>query len=208
MTLKWTRHLSLFWLLGTTFVLLSVLAGTGLLYEPDLFVVRAVQSLSSELLNFVAIFLSAVGSWELSGVLLVALLVGLCWNGRGRLAGRLLIAFLITGLLEYMLKQFLPVPPILSDTVIEADFVPLATVDHSYPYPSGHALRSTLLVGTIHLLLSSNYSLRAGLALLLLGMLAGRVYLGVHWASDVVGGALLGAAAVLWAFGKESRGWR
>jgi membrane-associated phospholipid phosphatase len=206
-TLKWTRYLSLFWLLGTTFVLLSVLAGTGLLYRPDLFVVRTVQSLSSELLNLVAIFLSAIGSWEPSGVLLVALLVGLYWNGRRRLAGRLLIAFLITGLLEYMLKQFLPVPPILSDTVIEADFVPLATVDHSYPYPSGHALRSTILMGTIYLL-SSNYSLRAGLALLLLGMLASRVYLGVHWASDVVGGALLGAAAVLWAFGKESLGWR
>jgi membrane-associated phospholipid phosphatase len=205
--LKWTRYLSLFWLLGTTFVLLSVLAGTGLLYRTDLFVVRTVQSLSSELLNLVAIFLSAIGSWEPSGVLLVALLVGLYWNGRRRLAGRLLIAFLITGLLEYMLKQFLPVPPILSDTVIEADFVPLATVDHSYPYPSGHALRSTILMGTIYLL-SSNYSLRAGLALLLLGMLASRVYLGVHWASDVVGGALLGAAAVLWAFGKESLGWR
>lgn len=178
-----------------------------MLYGPDLFVVRAVQSLSSELLDLVAIFLSAAGSWELSGVLLVALLVGLYRTGRGRLAGRLLIAFLITGLLEYMLKQFLPVPPILSDTVIEADFVPLATVDHSYPYPSGHALRSTILVGTIYLL-NSNYSLRAGLALLLLGMLVSRVYLGVHWASDVVGGALLGVAAVLWAFGKESRSWR
>ena len=205
--MKRTRHLSPIWLLAAAFVLLSVLAGTGLLYGLDLFVVRAVQSLSSELLDLVAIFLSAVGSWELSGVLLFALLVGLYWNGRRRLAGLLLIAFLITGLLEYMLKQFLPVPPILSDTIIEADFVPLATVDRSYPYPSGHALRSTILVGTIYLL-SSNYSLRAGLALLLLGMLASRVYLGVHWASDVVGGALLGAAAVLWAFGKESRGWR
>nr|MBA3471825.1 phosphatase PAP2 family protein [Rubrobacter sp.] len=87
------------------------------------------------------------------------------------------------------------------------DFVPLATVEHSYPYPSGHAIRSTILLGTIYLL-SRNAFLRAGIALLLLGLLASRLYLGVHWMSDVVGGALLGAAAVLWAFGKEGRGWR
>jgi membrane-associated phospholipid phosphatase len=194
-------------LLGAPFVLLSVVAGAGLLYGPDLFVMRAVQSRSSDLLDLVARFLSAVGSWELSGALLLALLAGLYGSGRKRLARRLLIAFLATGLLEYLLKQFLPVPPILPDSVRAEDFVPLATVEHSYPYPSGHALRSTILLGTVYLL-SRNTFLRAGVALLLLGLLSSRVYLGVHWASDVVGGTLLGAAAVLWAFGKEGRGWR
>jgi undecaprenyl-diphosphatase len=188
-------------------VLLSVVAGAGLLYGPDLFVMRAVQSRSSDLLDLVARFLSAVGSWELSVALLLALLAGLYGSGRKRLARRLLIAFLATGLLEYLLKQFLPVPPILPDSVRAEDFVPLATVEHSYPYPSGHALRSTILLGTVYLL-SRNTFLRAGVALLLLGLLSSRVYLGVHWASDVVGGTLLGAAAVLWAFGKEGRGWR
>ena len=184
-------------------MLLSVVAGAGLLYGADLFVVRAVQSLSSELLDLVAIFLSAAGSWELSGALLLTLLAGLYGSGRRRLSGRLLIAFLATGLLEYMLKQFLPVPPILSDIVRTQDIVPLTTVGYSYPYPSGHALRSTILLGTIYLLSSSSF-LRPGIALLLLGMLASRVYLGVHWVSDVVGGALLGAAAILWTFGKET----
>jgi membrane-associated phospholipid phosphatase len=33
--------------------------------------------------------------------------------------------------------------------------------------------------------------------------LASRVYLGTHWTSDVVGGALLGTIAALWAFEKE-----
>ena len=202
--MKSARYLSTFWLFGAAFVLLSVVAGTGWLYGPDVFVMRAVQSPSSELLIFLARFLSTVGSWGISGALLLALLAGLYRSGRRRLAGRLLVAFLATGLLEYLLKQFLPVPPIPRGSVRAEDFVPLATLEHPYPYPSGHAIRSTILLGTVYLL-SKNTFLRAGVALLLLGLLTSRVYLGAHWASDVVGGALLGAAAVLWAFGKEVR---
>ena len=138
---------------------------------------------------------------------MLALLAGLYGSGRRRLAGRLLVAFLATGLLEYLLKQSLPVLPIPPGSVRAEDFVPLTTVEYPYPYPSGHAIRSTILLGTVYLL-SRNTFLRAGIVLLALGLLASRVYLGVHWASDVVGGALLGAAAVLWAFGKEGQGWR
>ena len=202
--MKSARYLSTFWLFGAAFVLLSVVAGTGWLYGPDVFVMRAVQSRSSELLILLARFLSTVGSWGISGALLLALLAGLYRSGRRRLAGRLLVAFLATGLLEYLLKQFLPVPPIPRGSVRAEDFVPLATLEHPYPYPSGHAIRSTILLGTVYLL-SKNTFLRAGVALLLLGLLTSRVYLGAHWASDVVGGTLLGAAAVLWAFGKEVR---
>lgn len=188
-------------------MLFSAMAGAGWLYGSDVFVLHAVQSPASNLLDFLARFLSAAGSWEISGALLLALLAGLYGGSRRRLAGRLLVAFLVTGLVEYLLKQFLPVPPIPPGTVRAQDFVPLATVEHSYPYPSGHTLRSTILLGTVYLL-SRNTFLRAGIVLMALGLLASRVYLGVHWASDVVGGALLGAAAVLWAFGKEGRGWR
>ena len=188
-------------------MLFSAVAGIGWLYGPDVFVMRAVQSQPSGLLDATSRFLSAAGSWELSGALLLALSATLYGGGRRRLAARLLVAFLATGLLEYLLKQFLPVPPVPPGSVRAEDLVPIATVEHSYPYPSGHAVRSTILLGTAYLL-SGNGILRAGVALLLLGLLVSRVYLGVHWASDIVGGALLGAAAVAWAFNKEGREWR
>jgi membrane-associated phospholipid phosphatase len=197
--LKNAANLRLLWLLGAVFVLLSAPAGTGWLYGPDEYLVQAAQSRSSILLDALASSLSALGGLELTASLLLALVMGLFLKGRGRLAGRLLLAFLVTGLLEYALKQVLPVPPVPQDFVRIGDFVPLVAVDHSLPYPSGHALRSSILLGAVYLF-SSNGNLHAGIALALLGVLASRVYLGVHWSSDVAGGALLGAGAIIWAF--------
>jgi len=200
--LKSSRCYLLFWLLGVAFVLLSAAAATGWLYGPDVLIMQAAQDQPSDLLDASSRFFSTLGTLELALILLLALVAGLYKSGRRRLAGRLLLAFLVTGLVEYLLKQFLPVPLIPPGSARTEDFAPLVTVDHSYPYPSGHALRSTILLGSVYLL-SGNSILRAGVVLALLGLLASRIYLGVHWPSDVVGGALLGAAAVSWVFGKE-----
>lgn len=189
------------WLFGVAFVLLSVMAGAGLLYDTDVYLIGAAQIRPSGFLDVLGESLSTLGGLEITAGLLLALAAGLSLKGRRRLAGRLVLAFLATGLIEYALKQLLPVPPIPSGFVRIGDFVPLVTVEHSYPYPSGHALRSTILLGAVYLL-GGNAVLRAGMALVLLGLLASRVYLGVHWTSDVMGGALLGATALVWAFRK------
>ena len=184
------------------FVLLSAATATGWLYGPDVLMMQAAQYRPSDLLDASSRFFSALGTLEFALILLLALVAGLYMSGRRRLAGRLLVAFLVTGLVEYLLKQFLPVPLIPPGSARTEDFAPLVTVDYSYPYPSGHALRSTILLGSVYLL-SGNSILRMGLVLALLGLLASRIYLGVHWPSDVAGGVLLGAAAVSWAFGKD-----
>jgi len=202
--LKSIRSLSLLWPLVSIFVLFSTAAGAGWLYGPDVSLMRAAQSQPSDLLDVAFDLLSAFGGLEVTGAFLLTLAAGLFLGGQRKLAGRLLLAFLATGLLEYLLKQFLPVPPIPPDFVRTEDFAPLVAVDRPYPYPSGHALRSTILLGAVYLL-SKNGFLRVIVVLMLLGLSASRVYLGTHWPSDVVGGTLLGIIAVLWVFEKEGR---
>ncbi len=198
--MKGTHKRSLFWLLGVVFVLLSAAAGAGWLYGPEVSLMAIAQSKPSNLLDTTFGFFSTLGGLEVTGALLLALAAGLFLSGRQRLAGRLLFAFLVTGALEYLLKQFLPVPPIPSGSARTEDFAPLLIVaDHSYPYPSGHALRSVIIFGAL-CLLSGNWFLRAGFLVVMAGTATSRVYFGVHWPSDVVGGALLGAAGLLWAF--------
>ena len=70
----------------------------------------------------------------------------------------------------------------------------------SFSFPSGHALLSVCLYSLLATLISSRLSGRArwmvrlGTALLILTIGASRVYLGVHYPSDVIGGYLAGAA--------------
>jgi undecaprenyl-diphosphatase len=63
-------------------------------------------------------------------------------------------------------------------------------------------LRSIILLGAVYLLWQSRPG-RVALLIFLAAAAASRVYLGTHWPSDVLGGALLGIAGLAWAFGKQ-----
>jgi len=74
----------------------------------------------------------------------------------------------------------------------------------SFSFPSGHSLFAMLFGGLLIVLVEElpvstpiRRSLQMVLALLILGVGASRVYLGVHWPSDVVGGYLFGILALL-----------
>jgi membrane-associated phospholipid phosphatase len=77
---------------------------------------------------------------------------------------------------------------------------PLAT-EHTYSFPSGHALVSLAVYGALALLLARELSthgrralLFAGVALLVLAIGFSRLYLGVHFLSDVLAGFAAGIA--------------
>lgn len=187
------------WISLAAFVVLSAVAGAGWTYRADLALVRAAQGWASGTLDRVGEFFSETGDLEVCGVVLLLVLAAMVFRGHRGLAGRLLFVFLATGLLELALKMTLPVPPIPEYLGRSDGFAPLVEIEYAYPYPSGHMLRTVIVLGAVYLWTRSR-PLGAIFGLYVAGMALTRVYLGVHWPSDVIGGALLGLAGLLWAF--------
>ncbi len=187
------------------FTVVSILAGLRLFYGLDSWALHASQSWANPVLDRIGGFFSTLGGIEITVPAFAALVVWLFLTDRRTLAIRLSVAMLVTSLVELAMKLWLPQVPMPEDAARVTGFSPVLDVPYSYPYPSGHMLRSVILLGIV-LFFWRNKLARALVVLVLTGMAPSRVYLGVHWASDVIGGALLGLAGLVWAFGQYKGG--
>lgn len=126
-------------------------------------------------------------------VIVVAISFSILWWRRDRQEARLfaiacLGAFILnTGLKLCFTKQ----RPQLWHSLIK---------ETSYSFPSGHALGSLVLYGLIAYFLATNHPKYAKLiysvtALLIIAIGVSRLYLGVHWVTDIIAGYGVG---VLW----------
>ncbi len=138
--------------------------------------------------------LTDVGGTAFVVVLSVVLIVALAARKRYLDAATLLAVQLGLLLLHLVLKSAFAFP--------RPDPTPGIDTPTSYSFPSGHSLHSVGLYGTLAALLVAHgprVPWRWAGAVALVSVAAfvcwSRVYLGVHWLTDVIGGAL---AAVVW----------
>jgi undecaprenyl-diphosphatase len=159
----------------------------------DRTLIVAMSHLRRPALNAVMVNFTAMGSPTVVGVLTVitlALLVTLRDRaGVLHLLGAAFGTWALTTLTKGLIERIRPTEV---EHLIEVS---------GFSFPSGHSLAAGALYLTMALVAGNHLSTRASRAVLLAGALfiivmvaASRVYLGVHYPSDVVSGVSLGAA--------------
>jgi membrane-associated phospholipid phosphatase/phosphoglycolate phosphatase-like HAD superfamily hydrolase len=169
------------------FVLVAVLMRTGVL-----------DSLDARVVNFfaahhrrqpftdIARALDVLDDWWLLGIIIAALLGGLWWSGRMIQAVYLGASIAAALVINPLLKVAFERPRPTTDALLTLS---------SAAFPSGHTTTATAIASALSVIAWPTrwrWPMIAVAALFSLAMGASRLYLGVHWTSDVLGGWALG----------------
>ena len=193
--------------LVVAFQLLTVAVSLGWLNTPDHDVEQAFATLWDPALHPLFQAIAILGGVELTTLIMVVLVVYL-WRRGFPADAFVLVAFLAAELFEILYKSNLthPRPPSAiahDDGPSISDILEPAAGLHN-SFPSGHMMRTVLVYGLLAFVIRRlapwpwARNLALPLAIVLIVVLSfDRLYLEVHWESDVVGGILLGAIALL-----------
>jgi len=206
------RPLFAFTALAVAFVALSAVVALGLMRAADRDVSAVMTGAWREPLHVAFQAIALLGGLEATTLVVGGLALWLWRKGLG--ADVLAIAaFPVALVVETLYKKIVdhPAPPL---AVGHADGPSLSTLFErgaaiAGSYPSGHVVRAVIAYGLVAFVvvrMSASAAVRrlaVAVAVLVVALLCfDRLYLNVHWESDVIGGLLLGgvglAAAIIW----------
>ncbi|HEX9560423.1 MAG TPA: phosphatase PAP2 family protein [Candidatus Dormibacteraeota bacterium] len=193
--------------LAVAYVALTMAIAAGMFDVLDKQVLQGMSSLWSESLHPLFQAIAELGGLELTSLLMLALAIFLLRRGFGADAW-VVVVFVAAQVLEVLYKANLhhlgpPRTVAHADGPSITDFVsgtgPLAN-----SFPSGHMVRAVIAYGLIAFVVQRlapwplARTLAIPIATVLIVLLAfDRLYLDVHWESDVLGGVLLGGIGLL-----------
>ncbi len=179
-------------LLAPVAIILSVGAGIFNYFPGDLWVSRTIQSVTNPGLT---VFLKVVswifGDWHVVMLVIPAwLLVG--WKA-GFMEGLLVPSASVISLINEGLKIAVARPR------PAPDLVNVMMPYHGNSFPSGHTFFAVMFMGILTFLLFNHVKTRAwrvtalmAAILIIVTVALARIYLGLHWASDILGGMVYG----------------
>jgi undecaprenyl-diphosphatase len=192
--------------LSVAFVAMTISITAGMFTTLDHQVAEAMHSIWQESLHGLFQLIAELGGLELTSILMLALFIYLWRRGFG--ADALVVgAFAGAVVLEILYKSlfFHPGPPFsLShpDGPSLTDLLPGS--GHGNSFPSGHMVRTVVAYGLLAFVIRRLAPspvvrwLAIPVAIVIIVIVAfDRLYLDVHWESDVIGGLLLGGIALV-----------
>lgn len=176
-------------------VVAFVLAWAFPRWPGDEALLATVQSWQSPAITAVLGTLTHLGWYPVSAAVSLTIGIVLLWR-KLRVDVVLFAVAVSSALLTHPLKVLVGRP--------RPDMTIVVPVPHDMGFPSGHAAFAILLGGALIYLAWQHvegrrvrWGLTGALTLLILGVGLSRVYLGVHWPSDVLGGYLFGASVLV-----------
>jgi len=180
-------------MIGEEFVELAVLLrhGSPLVLDIDRMVYRWAASMRSDPATLFFLIFTYIGSPASLAVIAIGVTVLLFAQRHRGLSLYVAVTSSMAGLINLLLKQiFARTRPDLAEALRKAS---------GYSFPSGHAMESMVVLGSLAYVVArvhGRWRLRsATIAALLSSILAvglSRVYLGVHWISDIAAGYVAG----------------
>ncbi len=169
------------------FVLVAVLMRTGVLDTLDARVVNFFAAHHRrQPFTGIARVLDVLDNWWLLVIIIAALLGGLWWSGRMVQAVYLGASIVAALVINPLLKAAFERPRPTTDALLTLS---------SAAFPSGHTTTATTIASALSVIAWPTrwrWPMIAVAALFSLAMGVSRLYLGVHWTSDVLGGWALG----------------
>jgi membrane-associated phospholipid phosphatase len=201
-----TQRLVAIVVLSVAYVAMTVAMTAGMFASLDHQVAEAMRSIWQEQLHGLFQLIAELGGLELTTILMIGLFIYL-WRGGFGADALVVGAFFGAVALEVLYKRLLyhPGP---SHALSHSDGPSLTNLLEgnvvTNSFPSGHMLRTVVAYGLLAFVVRRLArspritSLAVPVAIVIIVLMAiDRIYLDVHWESDVIGGLLLGGIALL-----------
>ena len=193
-------------ILAVAFVSMTIAMSAGLFTALDHEVAQAMHGIWQESLHSTFQAIAELGGLEMTGILMIGLFFYVSRAGFGSESLAVLdFAGAVTLEIIYKFLFFHPGPPHSvshADGPSITDLLSGSGVGNSFP--SGHMVRTVVTYGLLAFVVRrlATSAVVRGLAmpvamLIIVLMAFDRLYLDVHWESDVIGGLLLGAIGLL-----------